>query len=269
MNKWKKALKAIGLILKNPWLLNKILDDTIWEDYVIKQYSIAKGFPVIKPEQLGLADPDTVYPYAFLDGGSLPTDLSLLNSLAQKIADCCYFEIGTWRGESVANVARFAKDCYTLDLTPEQLRLLGRDEAYIKAQAELSRHLKNVTHLLGDTKTFDFSKFHKNFNLIFIDGDHHYEMVKHDTEKVINHLYSENTIIVWHDYAINPEQVRFEVMAGILDGLPKKKYELLYHVEHTKCAILFPKNLKGKSLSFPMEIKDVYEVQLKKKALSS
>jgi predicted O-methyltransferase YrrM len=265
MKKWKKAFKALGLIIGNPWLLNKILDDTVWEDYINSHYNKCQGFPVISPQQLGLGAPQPIFPYAFLDGGSLPTDLALLNSLAQKIPDCLYFEIGTWRGESVANVARFAKICYTLDLAHEQLRALGRDEAYIQAQGILSSDILNVIQLNGDTLKFDFDSLGKTFDLVFIDGDHHYKMVRHDTEKVYKTICNSHTIIVWHDYAINPEQVRYEVMAGILDGLPKEKHDFLYHVANTKCAILFPEKLIGKSLRFPMEVSPVFEVSLQLK----
>jgi predicted O-methyltransferase YrrM len=267
MKKWKKALKALGLIVRNPWLLNKVLDDTVWADYVEKQHLIPEGFPVVSRQQLGLGAPDVVYPYAFLDGGSLPTDLALLNSLVQKKNDCRYFEIGTWRGESVANVARFAKECVTLDLSAEQLRKYGRDANYIKAQAEFSKDLKNVSHLHGDTQVFDFRLLPKDFDVIFIDGDHHYEMVKNDTAKVVQHLYHKDCIIVWHDYAHNPEQVRFEVMAGILDGLPASLHPFLYHVENTKCAILYPHKIEGRKLTFPMEAKHVFEVKLEEKKL--
>jgi len=268
MKNWKKAMKALGLILRNPWLLNKILDDSVWATYINKQYSMPMGFPVVSRQQLGLGEPEPVFPYAFLDGGSLPTDLALLNSLVQKTKDCKYFEIGTWRGESVANVARFAKDCVSLDLSAEQLERMGRDSRYIKAQAEFSRDLKNVTHLQGDTLNFDFSNLPKDFDVIFIDGDHHYEMVKNDTSKVHEFLYHKDCIIVWHDYAHNPEQVRFEVMAGILDGLPAGLHPYLYHVENTKCAILYPHKIEGRMLTFPMEAKHVFEVKLEMKALS-
>lgn len=262
MKKWKKAFKALGLILKNPWLLNKILDDSIWADYIKAHSSMPNGFPVISPQQLGLGNPEPVFPYAFLDGGSLPTDIALLNGLAQMIPDCAYFEIGTWRGESVANVARFASSCCTLDLSPEQLRKLGRDEAYIQAQGLFSRDIQNVIQLHGDTLAFDFSALGKSFNLIFVDGNHHYDMVRHDTDKVFRMLTRNDTIIVWHDYAVNPEEIRYEVMAGILDGLPKEKHEFLYHVANTKCAVLFPKRLHGKVLNFPMDAEPVFEVIL-------
>jgi hypothetical protein len=63
-----------------------------------------------------------------------------------------------------------------------------------------------ILHLEGNTKTFDFAGLGKKYDLIFIDGDHSYEMVKHDTEQVFKHLVHDNSVVVWHDYAYNPEK---------------------------------------------------------------
>jgi hypothetical protein len=39
MSKLSKTFRAIGKILKNPWLLNHILDtDEEWQKYVVKHY---------------------------------------------------------------------------------------------------------------------------------------------------------------------------------------------------------------------------------------
>ena len=48
-------------------------------------------------------------------------------------------------------------------------------------------------------------------------------------------------MIVWHDYARNPEQVRWSVLAGILDGLPSEMHKHLYHISNTMCAVYLPK----------------------------
>jgi hypothetical protein len=80
----------------------------------------------------------------------------------------------------------------------------------------------------------------KKFDLVFIDGDHHYEMVKNDTEKVLRYLAHERTIVVWHDYARNPETVRWEVLAGILSGCQPGLHQNIYHVAHTLCAVYIP-----------------------------
>ena len=105
----KKVIKAAWLILRNPWLLNKILEhDSTWKKYVEDKYKMPAGLPLIFSEDLFDDFNITIEPFSFLDGGSLPTDLALLKKLASMTDHCKYFEIGTWRGESVANVARVA-----------------------------------------------------------------------------------------------------------------------------------------------------------------
>ncbi len=120
MNKIAKTFKALGMLLKNPWLLNTILEsDEEWKKYVGKKYNMKYGLPQINAKQL-FGDFDVhVKPFAFLGGGSLPTDLALLRKLASLKKNCRYFEIGTWRGESVANVAAEAAECFTLNLSAE------------------------------------------------------------------------------------------------------------------------------------------------------
>ncbi len=185
-----------------------------------------KGFPVIDMDQL--VDPEQIChlgPMTFLDGGSLPTDMMLLAGLAEGIEDCSYFEIGTWRGESVANVASRAESCYTLCLTDEEMRSMGMHENTIASHRYFSKDLKNVTQLRGDSRSFDFATLNQKFDLIFIDGDHHYDFILSDTRNVFKHLVHDKSIVVWHDYGFHPDQVRFEVMAAILDGVGPDRAE--------------------------------------------
>lgn len=242
MSKLSKTLAAVRQIIRNPWLLNKILEeDPYWRNKIVKQWpDRANGFPVIKPWDLFGDFNENVSPFAFLDGGSLPTDLALLKKLARSKPDCNYFEIGTWRGESVANVASVAKECFTLNLSAAEMISMGLPDEYIAQHGTFSRNLLNVTHLEGNTRNYDFAALNRKFDLIFIDGDHHFEMVKNDTEKVFKHLVHDKTIVVWHDYARNPETVRFEVMAGILSGCPAILHNNIFHFAHTLCAACLP-----------------------------
>ena len=126
MSKISKAIRAISLIIRNPWLLNRVLEeDMYWKRKVIENYGFQSGLPVIRPEELFGDFSETVDPFAFLDGGSLPTDLALLKKLARRMPHCSYFEIGTWRGESVANVASVAEKCYTLNLSADKMKEMG------------------------------------------------------------------------------------------------------------------------------------------------
>ena len=264
MSRLSKTFIALKQITHNPWLLNKVLDDDqYWRKKVTRQFGFQDGLPVISPGELFGDFSETVEPFAFLDGGSLPTDLALLKKLARRIPGCNYFEIGTWRGESVANVASVAKDCFTLNLSRNEMKAMGLNQRYIDLHGFFSKSLKNVTHLEGNTLSYDFGALNRHFDLVFIDGDHHFEMVKNDTEKVFRHLVNDHTIVVWHDYARNPETIRYEVLAGILEGCPATVHRHIFHVAHTLCAVYLPNHNSGKRLDAPVEPSGYFKVDIK------
>ncbi len=239
MNKFRKTIQAVLNIIRKPYLLNLVLEDNEnWERKVLLKQQA--NLPVISFAGLFGSFSDTLDPFLFLDGGSLPTDLALLKGLAGKFEHCSYFEIGTWRGESVANVSKVATECYTMDLPDEEKRSIGMSEEYISQHAILSKDLPNVVHLKANSLSYDFAGLNRKFDLIFIDGDHHYESVLNDTRKAIAHLMHEKSILVWHDYAYNPEKVRYEVFAAILEGCGSKMAANLRQVANTLCAVYIP-----------------------------
>lgn len=240
MNKIRKTLKALGLIVQNPWKLNHILNQNEeWKTYVHKKYHM-DSLPVI-PLSYFLQQPVIIEPYSFLEGSSSPVDIALLKLLASQVDHCRYFEIGTWRGESVANVASSAEICYTLDL-PENMRTkILNDTDYNKSHRFFSGDILNINHLTADSRTFDFNSLKIKFDLIFIDGDHHYESIVNDTQKTLDGLSHENATMVWHDYGYNPRTIRYETMAAVLDSVPESMHHQLFHVSNTSCAILYRK----------------------------
>jgi len=246
MNKLSKLLKAIVLIVKQPALLNKVLDDiNVNKQQVIEKFNLPEGLKTIDILHLLPGFNETVEPYCSLDGGSTPVDLALLKGLAKSKNDCMYFEIGTWRGESAANVAAVAKQCVTLNLPDEEMLRMGLDKNYVGMHRFFSKGLKNVTHIQADSQTFDYKSLDQKFDLIFIDGDHHYESVKNDTINAFKLLKDENSIIVWHDYGNNPSDIRWDVLRGILEGTPAEKHADLYRVSNTLCAIYTTQSIKG------------------------
>jgi predicted O-methyltransferase YrrM len=267
MKKVGKALTGLWQIVKNPWLLNHVLDEeNYWRKKVVKKHGFANGLPVIDIEELFPGFDETVTPYAFLDGSCLPTDLALLRALAKKYKAENYLEIGTWRGESVANLAPLVKEAVTLNLPDSEMRAMGMSEEYINLHRYFSIDLPNVTHLQANSLTFDFNSLGKTFDLIFVDGDHHYEAVFSDSSKVLKALEPGSGIIVWHDYARNPEQVRWSVLAGILDGLPAEMHKHLYHISNTMCAVYLPKlstNIARKTLKPNEKPGKYFEVTLR------
>ena len=245
--------KALFAIIRNPWLLNNVLaDNKIWKNYVDKKYEKKHPLPVVEIDELFPAFSESVGIFAFLDGGSLPTDIGILQAISKRFKDCKYFEIGTWRGESVVNVADYAAECYTLNLSRMELIASGEDEKYADLHGFFSKQKKNIVHLEGNSLTYDFSKLNKKFDLVFIDGDHRYEFVKNDTEKIFNHLIHDNSIVVWHDYGYDPVNIRYEVLAGILDGIPSQFRDKLYQVSNTLCAIFTREKLNSKKFVSPV-----------------
>lgn len=257
MNKASKLFNAVWSILRNPYLLNHVLDDNeMWEKRVEAKYPDFHQLPVVELFDVISQEIDTVYPYSFLSGGSLPTDLLLLKGLARKFQNCSYFEIGTWRGESVANVSEIAGRCVTVDLPENEKRQLGFSDDYINEYARYSASLTNVDHLLINTRNLDFSALGK-FDLIFIDGDHHYDSVLHDTQKVIGNLLHDQSIIVWHDFMFHPEKVRYETLNAILDSMPAQKHTHIHYIQNTMCAVFLPEvfiKKKMKNNAFSVKI---------------
>ena len=263
MSRLSKSIKAICHIIRNPWLLNKILEEeSIWKEKVTGKFNLPDGLPVVRPEDLFGDFTETVDPFAFLDGGSLPTDIALLKKLARRIPHCNYFEIGTWRGESVANVASVAEICFTLNLSETEMKELGLNPNYVSLHRFYSRNIPNVKHLSGNSMSFDFKALNSKFDLIFIDGDHRFEMVKNDTEKVFDHLIHKGSVVVWHDYARNPESVRYEVLAGILEGTPKDYHKNIFHIAHTLCAVYLPGYRGGEPLQAPVQPVGLFKVDI-------
>lgn len=263
MNKIKKAFRALGAVVRNPWLLNHVLaDDKVWNDYLQKQGYPANGLPVLEPDTLFPGFSEKIETFAFLDGGSLPTDIALLKGLAKWFPACNYFEIGTWRGESVVNVADVAGHCTTLNLSEKELLQRGLSEKYAALHGFFSKANPLITHLEGDSQTFDFAGLNQKFDLIFIDGDHHFESVKKDTENVFAHLVHDKSIVVWHDYAYHPEKVRPEVFAALYEGTPPEKRKKLVHVANTLCAVYLPEVLPVHPFSAPVTPRLKFRVEI-------
>ncbi|WBA40718.1 class I SAM-dependent methyltransferase [Hymenobacter canadensis] len=249
MSRLTKTLRGLASLARNPWLLNHVLaaDTADWQQRARangQRGLTAQGLPAVPLTHfLSPTAAHTVRPFAFREGGSLPTDLVLLRALAGQVPGCRYFEIGTWRGESAANVAEVAASVHTLNLSAEEMRGLGLSERYIDLHGFFSRPLPNVQHLHGNSATFDLAALRQQFDVVFIDGDHRYEAVRTDTRRVFEHLVGPETVVVWHDASRQPGEPRWEVLAGILDGLPAAAAGQLVQVENTLCALYSPRPL--------------------------
>ena len=118
--KLAKFPASIFLILK---------DETEHKSYLQKKYGKTQ-FPTVDINQFFVDGRAEINHYTFLDGSSLATDLALLKSIAASYPGCEYMEIGTWRGESILNVADTGAHCTSVNLSPEDIIAMGLDEKY-------------------------------------------------------------------------------------------------------------------------------------------
>lgn len=260
--KISKTVEGIAEIIKNPWLLNVIINQNEnWQKKTPKQYQ--KGFGQISLNQLFSDFDGNLDTVAFLDGGSMITDLLLLKNACLQFESCKYFEIGTWRGESIINLVNVAEDLNTLDLNVKDYKTYNFSEEYAYAHGFFIRDTPNIKQHLGDSTKFDFSGLNEKFDVIFIDGNHHFDFVVSDTKNVFEHLVHDNSIVIWHDYAFSPEKIRFEIVNAILKGTPDQCHEYLYHVENTMCAIYIPKQFSVDFLQQYNDPKQTFSVEVK------
>lgn len=264
MNKIQKFTKAIGRIIRHPHLLNLVLqDENSNKEDVIRKYGLQDGLPVVGIDDLFSDFEETAKPYAYLSGATMPIDIALLRALAKRYEVKDYFEIGTWRGESVANLAEVANHCVTFNLPKEDIVKLTGNQQYADLHGFFSKDLRNVEQIYGNSQTFNFGPHLGQYDMVFVDGDHHYESVKKDTETAFRLLKGERSIIVWHDYGLDPETIRWDVMGAILDGAPAEKRNHIYHISNTLCAVYLPDDFPTHKL-MPYETPHKYfEINIK------
>jgi hypothetical protein len=268
MSKFRKFFKAIKLIIRKPYLLNNVLND----ESVLKE-DFQGAFPGLALKQIRLLDlmkseEVIVAPYAFLSGSSLATDFALLQLLCRQYQVKDYLEIGTWRGESAANVAPYVDSVYTFNLGDDQLLELGLEKNYVDSHRFFSKKVENIHHVFGDSQTYNFAQLNKTFDLIFIDGDHSTDAVYRDTKKMLSYLKSDKSILVWHDAKKDTEYPRFDVLTGIYRALPKEMHAHVYLVENSLCAVYLPFDVASESIELNRLPRGSFELALKYKSVN-
>ncbi|HLG35965.1 MAG TPA: class I SAM-dependent methyltransferase [Bacteroidia bacterium] len=265
-NKIYRALAAVAFLLRHPSsILQVYADADAHRKEVVRKYNLEKGLPVVDINDLLGSIDETLFPYSFLDGTSTPLDLALLKGFAKKNPGGDYFEIGTWRGESVVNVASAGMNCTTFNLSDEQLRQRNISEKIIELQGFYSKKIPAIRHVFGDSRTFNFNSLNQKFDLIFIDGDHNFESVRNDTAKMFGLLKDERSVIVWHDYGSTPEDIRWEVLHGILDGTPGHFRKNILRVSNTLCSIFIRDNFQTYFSEFPQTPRHKFSVSVQTK----
>ena len=218
----------------------------VWKEYVGNNHSFKNGLQTIYLDTLFDREIYEVGPISHLNAGMLPTDLALLRGLSSLYNNCSYFEICKRRSESIGTMAKVARECYSLNRPAGEIRKKGIRTSYMYMMGNYSRAQNNVVMLSGDSRYYDFTSLGRRFDIIFINSGRGYDRILNDTRKTFEYLTHDDSVVVWHDYSYFPEEIRYEVLAGILDGTDTAHREQLFFVSKTKCAIFLKENLLKK-----------------------
>ncbi len=153
-----------------------------------------------------------------------------------------YFEIGTYLGYEILNIAANTPDTtklFTLDFDktsfqkasqiPHDRELTLRHFSHENQLAFKNSHYeRKITQLFGDSTQFDFTPFLSKVDFIYVDGGHDYHTIKSDTDNALKMLpEKKQACIVWHDFGNPP----LPDVKRFLEEFAQT--HTLYHVEKT------------------------------------
>lgn len=265
MGNWNLAAPFLRLCITQPRLVLKGLfnftNAALCREHVKGKYKLPHGLPTIDILDLVPGLDDTITHYTYLDGTSRVTDFALLRALAKRFPQGRYIEFGSWRGESLANVAPLVKEVVAMSFSAADMKGIGASDAAVRAAHLFSKDLPNLRRIEHNTQTYDFSALNGTCDMVFVDADHHHQGVTIDTRSAFKLLKDDKSIIVWHDYGTGYESVNWEVLRGILDGTPSDAHrKRIYHVGNTLCAVYLPEAVKSgrPEVGWPTKIFNVH-----------
>ncbi len=269
-----KKHRAIGALLKQfitaPSSIRKLLYNHIREESARKRVKKKYGLSGLDSiELLDLMDPEGehLHHYTFLGGNSRVTDIALLKALGRGFEGLDFLEIGTWRGETIINMADIARRCVSISLPDEMVRK-ARGEKVARMQRLFSEGKENIQHIHQDSKSLDPKSLGRSFDLIFIDGEHSYEGVYTDTKNAFELLKDERSMIVWHDFSKGFEDLRFEVLEAALDACPSDAHRSnIFRVDNTLCGVYMPNPPKKGYEEPPLFPHTTFDISIKGKKL--
>ena len=162
------------------------------EESQIRELYLAEIFEGIEEHQVpvGAAQEDTGHPNKI--------DMLYVVAIAQHMGCKRIFEIGTNLGRTAYYLAAISGNVrvFTLDLPVSD----GGVAPHIGSYFRDSDLADQITQLVCDSRDLDTTPYSHSMDLVFVDGDHSYDLVKNDTVKALE-LLAPAGIILWHDYA--------------------------------------------------------------------
>ena len=158
-----------------------------------------------------------------------PSELASICAIARLVEARNVVEIGTYDGNTTLNLAANTPDDSTirtvdlpLDSAPQLAIRVSRGmcntttDSRPPLQYEATPLAAKIRQTWADSATIDWADFEPPVDLVFIDGCHHHDYVRHDTERALESLGPMGTIL-WHDYGISADVSR--AVDGFADRL--------------------------------------------------
>jgi len=166
--------------------------------------------------------------------------ISSLSKISKKI-----FEFGTCSGKTTYLMGLNSSDdtrIVSITLNPYHLNSIRKidkdnkvsfrniinESVYDKFLFSGKEVEKKIEIIFQNSLNFDYNKYKKEMDLIFIDGGHTYSVVKSDSEKSFE-MIKKNGIILWHDYV--PGKRSSKDIVKYLNEISKQKK--IYKIKHT------------------------------------
>lgn len=167
---------------------------------------------------------------------------AILVTLLKVIAPRTIFEFGTYLGETTRMFAENSDaKIFTLDLGAsfDSELMDGYEQKNLGQSLRQKKlfdgypHWERIVELFGDSTKFDFTPYKNVVDFILIDGGHHIQVVRSDTENALRMLSKDRpACIVWHDYR-NPVYMITEYLDELSNSMK------MFHIEETKYVVNF------------------------------
>lgn len=204
-----------------------------------------------------------------MSGSSLAiTDYMLLRALVVKYDLKVYLEIGSYIGESISNVSDCCNVCYSIT-APLDAPYSMKSFCEKRGMVDFSNRLisgENIKQFLCDSQKFDYSQITDKVDIYFVDGDHSYEGVLHDTRKVFEHREKES-FVVWHDFKATSSGIEpyGETAKAVREVLGDKEWENVYMFDNSVCGIYIPQKYQDdfrKYINYNRNILYTYRLEI-------
>jgi hypothetical protein len=174
-------------------------------------------------------------------------ETAILLALAKLVNPRKFFEFGTYLGVETLNMAANLpgeSHLYTMDLDEDSFRNLQQDVHDRPLTLTHFDNLNNlaflgtpygkrITQIKGESKSYDFSRFGKQIDMVYVDGGHDLPTLVSDTRNALRMLCDDHpACIAWHDY----ENYAYPQVTDHLLALSASMQ--LFHVQESRIAFL-------------------------------